>query len=72
MKQGKLRVGDLVCITKHTDDDRLPTSRIGILLRRLRTTVHYTDTRPAATPVWFIQFTNGEILQFHEMYIKKV
>lgn len=68
----RLKKGDLVRIVENVHDPRLPESRIGILLERYYTTIHYTDRKPAQTDQWLIHFTNGSVLHFHKMFIEKV
>ena len=71
-KSEELKIGDLVKIKPGVHDSRLPVTRIGILLEHYYTSIHYTDRKPQKTDQWLIHFTNGSVLRFHKMYIKKV
>ena len=63
---GKFKIGDLVRIKSNTDDEKIPESRCGLIVapaRTMRSPVHFTE-------MWRVMMTNGNILQFHEMFLE--
>ena len=68
----KFKKGDLVRIIDTTHDERIPPSRMGHLIERLKAYQHYKQRQPALTNVWMLYMTNGVVLKFHEMYLEHV
>ena len=64
--------GDFVRINERTHDDRMPASRMGHLIERVRRAVHYSNKEPVETHIWSVFMVNGEKLNFHEMYMEHV
>jgi len=64
--------GDFVRIIEKTHDARIPPSRMGHLVERISATVHYSNREPVITRVWRVYLTNGQQLNFHEMYLEHV
>tara|TARA_B100000131_G_scaffold242868_1_gene235444 strand:- start:59 stop:325 length:267 start_codon:yes stop_codon:yes gene_type:complete len=63
MSKRKFSVGDLVQISDGTHDARLPDNRTGLI-------ISLVERRGEA--ICQILMTNGETLQFHGMFLKKV
>jgi len=68
----KFKKGDFVRIIDTTHDQRIPPSRMGHLVERVSATIHYSDINPVRTNVWRVYMTNGQQLNFHEMYLEHV
>jgi hypothetical protein len=64
--------GDFVRVKNTTHDERMPSSRMGHILREYKTIVHYKDKKPAPTGSWMVFMTNGVVLRFHEMLLEHV
>tara|TARA_Y100000593_G_scaffold63779_1_gene117806 strand:+ start:852 stop:1070 length:219 start_codon:yes stop_codon:yes gene_type:complete len=62
----EVKVGDLVKISDGTEDARLPPARTGIAIENI------LNESGRETYMWNIQFTNGNTLKFHEMFIEVV
>lgn len=61
-KHPTFKKGDFVRISEGTHDRRMPASRMGHLIERIK----------EETSVWKIYLTNGVESNFHEMYFEKV
>jgi hypothetical protein len=70
--QKTFKIGDLVRVKDTTHDDRMPSSRSGILVAPVHATVHYSSREPERTNVWIVLMTNGVSLQFHSMYLESL
>jgi hypothetical protein len=66
----KLKVGDLVVITEGTHDERMPPSRTGLIVEAVREPAWNEDR--FSVGIFRVMMTNGELLRFHEMFLKKV
>lgn len=64
--------GDFVRIKEGTHDDAMPASRMGHLIEKVHSTIHYSSREPEQTSVWYIFMTNGNKLKFHQMYLEHV
>ena len=65
-----VKVGDLVRVSTKVDQDGIPKDRAGLVIRQLEAVVDYMDTQKQPVDVWLIQFTNGEIMKFHDMWLE--
>jgi len=67
-----VKVGDLVRVSTKVHQQGIPKDRTGLVIQRLETVIDYMDTTKQPTDVWLIQFTNGEIMKFHDMWLEIV
>ena len=65
-----MKPGDLVKVSTKVDQEGIPPSRMGIVVQRLDAIIDYMDTTKQPTDVWLVQFTNGKIMKFHDMWIE--
>jgi len=65
-----VKVGDLVRISTKVHQEGIPKDRVGVVIQRLEAVIDYMDTTKQPTDVWLIQFTNGKIMKFHDMWIE--
>ena len=62
-KKRKFTVGMLVRVKENTHDERMPESRIGLIVECANG--HYTNE-------WNVLMSNGETLKFHDMFLERV
>ena len=67
-----VKVGDLVRVSTRVHQQGIPKDRTGLVIRQLEAVVDYMDTQKQPTDVWLIQFTNGKIMKFHDMWLEIV
>jgi len=65
-----VKIGDLVRISTKVHQQGIPKDRTGLVIKRLETVIDYMDTTKQPTDVWLVQFTNGKIMKFHDMWIE--
>ena len=65
-----VKVGDLVRVSTKVHQQGIPKDRTGLVIQRLETVIDYMDTTKQPTDVWLIQFTNGKIMKFHDMWLE--
>jgi len=65
-----MKPGDLVKVSTKVDQEGIPPSRMGIVVQRVEAIIDYMDTTKQPTDVWLVQFTNGKIMKFHDMWIE--
>jgi hypothetical protein len=66
----KLKVGDLVVVLDGTHDARLPPSRTGLIVEAICEKAWNEDK--FSIGIFRVMMTNGELLKFHEMFLRKV
>ena len=65
-----VKVGDLVRVGPKVHQEGIPLNRTGIVIRHGGVVIdHFTKSE---CDTWFIQFTNGNTMKFHYMWLEIV
>lgn len=68
----RFKVGDLVRIKDGTHDEKLPDSRMGLIIEEVREQKGpRRDPHRKFTSIYKLWMTNGQTLNFHEMFLEK-
>ena len=68
----KFKVGDLVRIKDGTHDEKLPDSRMGLIIEEVKDQMGpRRDPHIKFTSIYKLWITNGQTLNFHEMFLEK-
>ena len=64
------KIGDFVKVSLGTNQDGIPASRLGHIVEQVSALPHYTVDKPEPVDVWKVYLTNGNIMQFHSMFLE--
>jgi len=64
-------IGDLVEVLDGTHQQELPDNRTGIIIQQ-NDGLYDMPEEGVGINVWYVHFTNGCILKFHEMFLRKI